>query len=133
MKPYHRPVPKMWWLKRLPYFLFVIRELTAAFVAFYCVLLLVLVYKLGQGREAYEAMLVFLKTPGMISLNVVAGLFVTYHSVTWFNLTPKVMVVQIGEERVPGYLIAGSNYIAWLVVSGVLAWIIVAKNVCPAI
>ena len=40
-----------------------------------------------------------------------------YHSVTWFAVTPKAMPVQIGENFLPGFVIAGAHYLAWLAVS----------------
>ena len=48
----------------------------------------------------------------------------TFHAVTWFNLAPKAMVVEVGGRRLPGALIAGANYAAWAVVSAVLAWLL---------
>ena len=125
MKLYHRPVQAAWWLKRRPYILFIIRELTSLFVGFYCLLLLVILYKLGQGEEAYNAMLAFLKSGPMVALHVVTLVFTVYHSITWFNLTPKALVIPMGEKRVPDVLIAGSNYVAWVVFSVILYWIIV--------
>ena len=49
-----------------------------------------------------------------------------YHSVTWFNLTPKAMVFWRGEERVSPTLIAASNYAAWIVVSILVAGIAIS-------
>ena len=125
MSPYHRPIPSTWWLKRRPYFFFMMRELTAFFVGVYCVILLVLVYKLGKGQEAYESMLEMLQNPLMIAFHAIALLFSLYHTITWFNLTPKAMVIQIGEKRVPGVLLAGGNYVAWLALSTLLVWFMV--------
>jgi len=34
------------------------------------------------------------------------------------------MVVHVGPKRLPGILIALSNYLAWVAVSAVLAWLI---------
>ena len=125
MKLYHRPVQKAWWLKRRPYVLFIVRELTSLFVGFYCLLLLVALYMLGQGEEAYEGMLTFLRSGPVIALHIIALIFTVYHSVTWFNLTPKAIVIPIGEKRVPDVFIAGSNYVAWVVFSGILYWFVV--------
>jgi len=47
---------------------------------------------------------------------------VLYHSITWFNLSPKAMVVRLGRFRVPDLMIAGGNYAAWFVISGIIAW-----------
>ena len=46
----------------------------------------------------------------MLALNVVSLFFVVFHAITWFNLAPKAMVVRVGNTRVPGLLIAASNY-----------------------
>jgi fumarate reductase subunit C len=48
---------------------------------------------------------------------------VLFHTITWISLTPKVLVLWRGDERVDPTLIAASNYLAWLVVSGVVAWV----------
>ncbi len=124
MKLYHRPVQKAWWLKRRPYVLFIVRELTSLFVGFYCLLLLVTLYMLGQGEKAYEGMLTFLRSGPIIALHIIALIFTVYHSATWFNLTPKAIVIPIGEKRVPDVFIAGSNYVAWVVFSGILYWFV---------
>ena len=48
----------------------------------------------------------------------------TFHAVTWFNLAPKAMVVDMGGRRLPAAVVAGANYAAWAVVSAVLAWLV---------
>ena len=58
-------------------------------------------------------------------LNIVGFLFLLLHTVTWFNLTPRAIVLRLGGKRVPDILIIAPNYVAWLVISGVLAWVIV--------
>lgn len=123
-KPYVRSIPWTWWLKRRPYTLFMLREFSAVFVAAYAVLLLVMLYKFGQGEEAFDGFLAMLKTPMSRVLHVVAFLFILLHTISWFNLTPQAMVIQIGERKVPGVLIAGINYLVWIVVSAVVAWIV---------
>ncbi len=125
MKLYYRPVQNAWWLKRRPYVLFIVRELTSLFVGFYCLLLLVTLYLLGQGEKAYEGMLTFLRSGPIIALHIIALIFTVYHSVTWFNLTPKAIVVPMGEKRLPDVFIAGSNYVAWVFLSGIMYWFVV--------
>jgi fumarate reductase subunit C len=46
--------------------------------------------------------------------------FAAYHSVTWFNLTPKALPVQLGEEFVPGWVIAGAHFAGWAVLSFII-------------
>ena len=125
MKLYYRPVQNAWWLKRQPYVLFIVRELTSLFVGLYCLLLLVTLYSLGQGEKSYDGILTFLKSGPIIFLHVVALIFTVYHSITWFNLTPKAIVIPIGEKRLPDIFIAGSNYVAWVILSGIVYWLIV--------
>ena len=124
MSTYHRPVSNTWWLKQKSYILFMIRELTSVFVAGYCIFLLVLVYKLTQGAEVYGNLIAALKSPSSIMLHFITLAFVLYHTITWFNLTPKILVIYKGEERIPQGLVAGTFYAGWVVVSVVLAWLV---------
>ncbi len=127
MSPYRRPVPAAWWLKKGVYFLFIIRELTSVFIAAYLMLFLLLLHNLSIGREAYEAYLRFLAAPGMIAFHIVALAAALYHTFTWFNLVPNIMVVRVGENRVPAIVVAGANFVAWIVVSIVIAWIVLSR------
>ena len=119
---YVRPVPNTWWLKRWPYFLFMVRELTSVAVAGYAAFLLYLVYRLGQGADAYAAGIELILSPISIALHSIALVLVLFHTITWFNVTPKVIVIHVGEERVPDLLIAGAHYAGWLIASAIIAW-----------
>ena len=114
--------PIFWWVQRWVYVCFIARELTSVAVA-YCAVWLLLVYQaLQSGPEAYAALMSRLSHPAMIALHVFALLAVLYHSITWFNLSPKALVFRFGRWRVPDLMIAGGNYAAWLFISGVIAW-----------
>lgn len=119
---YRKRVSTYWWLQRWEYLRFVLREVSSVFVAFFVVTTLVQLYVLSRGPEAYAGFQNWLKNPFVIALNVVSFFFVVFHSITWFNLSARAMVVRIGGKRVPGTLISSSNYAAWLVVSAVIAW-----------
>ena len=112
-KEYIRPMPANWWMMKKTYALFIIRELTCIFVGGYALFLLVLVARHDQP----QAFVAWLNSPLLIVLQIIALPMVLYHSVTWFNLTPKVMVVWRGEERVSPLLIAGANYVVWAILS----------------
>ncbi len=99
-----------------------VRELTSVGVAGYSVFLLYLVYRLGQGSEAYEAAIGLIMSPASIALHLIVLMLALYHTVTWFNVTPKVIVIHLGEERVPAFMIAGAHYAGWLAVSMIVAW-----------
>ena len=118
---YRRRVSVWWWLQKRSYTGFVLRELTSVFVAFFALVCLWQLRALAQGPDAYAQFLARLKTPLFLTLDTVAFLFVLFHAITWFNLTPKAMVVRVGGKRVPDWVIVGSNYAAWLVVSGAVA------------
>ena len=124
MSTYHRPVSNTWWLKRKPYILFMIRELTSVFVAGYCIFLLVLVYKLTQGADAYGNFMAALKSPSSVSLHLITLVFVLYHTITWFNLTPKILVLYRGEDRIPQGLVAATFYAGWVVVSIIITLLV---------
>lgn len=130
--PYHpkwyRPrVSVWWWLKTWPYFRWVLRELTSVFVACFAAISLWQVRALGEGPEAYARFAARLETPFFITLNSVALLFVLFHAITWFNLAPTAIVVRLGGKRVPNGVITSSNYLAWAVLSGIVARILIGE------
>ena len=119
---YRRRVSVWWWLQKGSYTVFVLRELTSVAVAFFAVVTLGLVRAVAAGPLAYQRFLARLGTPLFLSLHAVAFLFVMFHSITWFNLAPKAMVVRIRGKRVPDAVVAGLNYGAWLVLSAAVAF-----------
>ncbi len=124
MKPYIRPMPRDWWLQRLPYLSFMAREVSSIFVAAYVVIFMVMLSRISQGPEAYQAFLASLESPLAIFFHVVALAFALIHTLSWFSLTPKAMMLYIGEDRVPSYWILGSHYAAWIAISAFVAWMI---------
>jgi fumarate reductase subunit C len=124
---YRTRVSTYWWLLRLNYVRFILRELSSIFVASFVVITLMQVRALALGPGPYAEFQEWLRTPIVVIWNVISFLFVVYHTVTWFNLTPRAMTVRLGGKRLPDLLIAGSNYVVWLVVSGIVAWLILGK------
>ena len=127
-KEYIRPIPATWWLKKRSYTLFMVRELTAVFVAGYALFLLFVLFKATQGEVAFNAFVEVLKSPISIILHVCALIMALYHTITFFNLSGAVMRVWRGEERVPPLAIVAPNYIAWAVVSAAIVWIAVIAS-----
>ena len=120
---YRRRMSVWWWLKNRAYAMFVVRELTSVFVAFFAMLYLWQLRAVAKGPDAYAQFMARLKTPPFLILDAVALLFVLFHTITWFNLTPTAMVVRVKGKRVPDRIVAGSNYVVWVLLSGVVAWI----------
>ena len=126
MKPYVRQIPAGWWLKSSSYLLYMVRELTCVFVGGYAALFLIMIRSLAQGPAEYEAFMAMLRSPLAILFHAVALGFALLHTITWFHLTPKAMAVWKGEERLPPAMMIIPNYIGWIVVSGVIAYVVLA-------
>ena len=111
-----------WWLGRWPYFTFILREVSSIFVAWFVVFLLMLIRAVSQGEGNYRQFLDWSGNQSVVVLNLISLFFVVFHAITWFNLAPQVIVVRVAGRRVPGLLIAASNYAAWLLSSAIEFW-----------
>jgi fumarate reductase subunit C len=116
-------MPRAWFLARPTWTFFLLRELTSLFVGVFAVEVLLLVRSVGRGKEAYEAFLARLASPGVVAFHVVAFAFVVYHTITWFVAAPKAMRMKLGEEPVPPAAIVLGHYVAWFVVSAAILWL----------
>jgi succinate dehydrogenase subunit C len=121
----YRPrLPLLWWLRRRSYLVFVVRELTSVFVAWSVAFTLLAVHAILEGADAYRRFLDWSAAPWLIVVNAIALVFVVFHTVTWFNLTPQAVVVRVRGRRVPDVGIAAPLYLAWLVLSALVVWIV---------
>ena len=123
-KLYRRAMSRWWWVQNRSYLSFMVRELTSVFVGFFAVLSIWQIRALGQGPDAYAMFMDRLRSPLLVVVHGVALVFVLYHAITWFNLTPTTMVVRFGERRVPDAVIAGLNYLACVGLSAGVAWVL---------
>ena len=146
---YRQPISRLWWTKKRTYFLFVMRELSSVFVAWFAVFLIVMVFAIGRGEASYQRFLDFAASPIVVVVNIVALAFAVLHTVTWFVLTSQAMVVRLGGRlvpavkmvtvagrtvpaatavrvggRVPAGMIIASQYVALIVVSAFIAWLV---------
>jgi fumarate reductase subunit C len=123
---WYRPrIPIFWWLRRRSYLLFVLREMSSVFVAWFVVFLLLLVNAVAQGPEDYRRFVDWSATPGVLLLNVVALCFVMLHAVTWlFTLSPHAMVVRLHGRRLPAAVIGAGNLVAWVLASALVAFLV---------
>lgn len=116
-KVHYPQLPTNWWLKQPNYLRYMLRELTCIPIGAFAVLLIFALLRLGQGPEAWQAFRAALATPLAITWQLLALAFAIYHSITWFALAPRTMLVQMGTRRVPAGWIAGAHYVAWAVLS----------------
>ena len=123
LKFYRRPMSFWWWLERRAYFNFILRELTCVFVGAFAVLTLLQIRSLGRGAEAYAVFIDQLSAPAFLIFSVVTFLSVCYHTVTFLQAVPTIVVVRLREGRVPDRIVASVHYALWLVVSLAIAFI----------
>ena len=121
---YRRPVSTWWWLRKRSYVLFVLRELSSIFVAWFVALLLVMIGAVGRGRSSWETFLDFASHPVVLVVDLIAAGFLVLHVVTWFALTPQAMVLRVRGRRVPGSAILASQYVGLAVVSAFVVWMV---------
>ena len=123
LEGYHRPISTWWWLRKRSYFVFVMRELSSIFVAWFVLFLLVMITAVGRGGSSYESFLDVAAHPVVVAINVVASAFLVLHLVTWFALTPQAIVVEVRGRRVPGSVILASQYVGLAAVSAFVVWL----------
>jgi fumarate reductase subunit C len=147
---YRQPVSRLWWLKKRSYFLFVLRELSSIFVAWFAVFLMIMVVAIGRGEASYQSFMNWAGSPVVIAINLLALAFLVLHTVTWFALTPQAMVVRgpggrrvmamtqvnvAGRRvpaatsirvggRLPASVVIASQYAGLIVVSAFIIWLV---------
>ena len=122
---WYRPqVSVYWWLGEWHYLKFILRELSSVFVAVFVVETLLMVSALRDGPEAYAHFQQCMRNPLVIVLNVVSFFFIVFHAITWFNLAPSAMPVRVGGKKLPEVLVAAPSYVAWLIVSAFVCWVV---------
>jgi len=116
-KPYVRPMTWRWIVRHPRYVRYMAREFSCLFIGGWTLLMVWGLKQLAEGPAAWAAFLECLQSPASIVFHVLALAFAVYHSITWFNLTPKALPLQVGEEFVPDAAISGAHFGAWAVLS----------------
>ena len=116
-RPYVQPMAPSWWMQQGRYVKYMFRELTCLFIALNGVVLMVGLYRLSQGPDAFATFLSALWSPLGQAFYGLVLLMALVHSVTWFNLTPKAMPLWLGDKKIPGWVIIGAHYIGWIGIS----------------
>lgn len=116
-KPFVREMTSEWIFRHPRYLRYMTREFSCLFIGAWTLMLVCALARLSEGPEAWAAFLQGLQSPLIVAFHVVALAFAVYHSVTWFNLTPKALPLQLGDEFVPDAAISGAHFGAWAVLS----------------
>ena len=117
-----------WWLQKRSYFMFILREASCVFVAWFVVFLLMLVRAVGQSETNYQQFLRWSASPPVVLLNLVSLLFIVLHTITFFQAAPRAMVLHVGHSRVPDRVVAVGHYLGLLAASGIVAWILLGVS-----
>jgi fumarate reductase subunit C len=127
-KPYVRAVSRTGWYFRHPRYLrYMSREVTCVFIGAFALLLLCALERLSAGRAAWESFLAALTGPWSVLALLVVLAFAVHNSTSWFNVTPKAMPVQIGEDFLPGRYIVAAHYAAWLIASLLILYLALGR------
>lgn len=121
-KPYVRAISKTRWYLNSPfthprYLRYLSREVTCLFIGAFALLMLCALQRLSVGQVEYEAFLAALTGPWSALGLLLILVFAVHNATSWFNVTPKALPVQIGEEFLPGKYIIAAHYVLWLVTS----------------
>jgi fumarate reductase subunit C len=121
-KAYYPHKSPTWWLRNLKYFLFMMRELSSAFVAAFLLLFLYQIFLLSKGEAVHGAFQESLRSAGFIVFYAVAFIFALYHSITWFAVVGRIQIVRLGKLTIPPVLVTAGAFIGWFVVSAAIAY-----------
>lgn len=117
-KPYSQPFARYsWWLSQGRYLRYMAREITSLFICAYTVVLVIGLWRLGEGKAAWDAFLEVVQSPLGVAFHIIVFAFALYHTGTWFKVTPKAMPLEIAGKRLPGFVIVGAHYAGWAIVS----------------
>ena len=120
-----RQMPLTWWMQKRNYVVYVLRELSAVFIALVAVLTIVQVSGARSGAEAYAQVQGLLAHPVSIVIAVLALGFALLHSVTFFIAAGKVWVVYLGERRIPASVVVWSHVAMGVGASALVAlWVL---------
>lgn len=124
--PAPRQYSKAWFLKRRPYRIYMLRELSAVFFAVYTLLMILLVAKVHDGVSAFREYVDTLRSPGLVLFAIVALLFALLHSVTWFRAIPSVLSPGHDERSASRRLLIGAPYAVMLGLTAMVLGIVLA-------
>ena len=115
--PYVRPMTSEWIFRHSRYVRYMLREFSCLFIAGWTLMLVWGMKQLAEGPAAWAAFLQWLASPASIVFHLLALGFATYHAITWFNLAPKALPLQLGDDFVPEGAISGAHFAGWALFS----------------
>jgi len=122
-KPFVRPVSKTgWYFKHPRYLRYMSREVTCIFIGALALLMVVALERLSQGPAVFDSFLAALTGPWSTLGLLLILVFAVHNATSWFNVTPKALPVQLGEEFLAGKYIVGAHYVVWGLTTLAVLW-----------
>lgn len=118
-RPYVRPMKRTWFMDHPFYRNYMVRESSCVFDGLYAINLFIGLVQLVKGPDAWQSWLDFQANPLMILFTVVTLGMTLYHSVTYFDMTPRVLPQQI-RKLVADNVVNKLMYVGLVVVSAVI-------------
>lgn len=119
-KPYHAKQPANWFLKQHFYMWYMLRELTSIPVALYALNLMWGLASLVSSEAAWLNWIHAQQHGVMVLLALIALVGAGYHTMTWFQATPKILKIQLGEKFVPEKIIWLAHWAGFAVIALIL-------------
>jgi len=126
-QPFVRPMSKTtWYMRNKRYKVYMLREMTSLLVGFYTFLTIWALAALSANSpDAWNDFIVSQQNPGMLVFHGLALLyFLFFQTFPWFRLAPKAMPVHVGEKKLPGAYIVIGHYVAWVLISAFIFWLV---------
>ncbi len=116
-RPYMRAMDG-WWRRNAYFKKYMLREVTAFFVAAYALVLLAGVIRLSQGPAAFNEWLAGLGSRWSIGLHGILLVIFLYHTYSFFEIMPKTMPpVVVGGKRLSRAAVTNLGLLASAVAS----------------
>jgi len=119
-KPYIRKQSPTWWVNKPFYRFYMLREASSVPVFLYGLFLLWGLLSLSQGEASFAAWMEMAGSPASSIFHVIVLAAALLHAYTWFQLTPKIVVLRLGKFRVPDQWVMAAHYLIFVIVSAVI-------------
>jgi fumarate reductase subunit C len=121
--PHVREVsPTRWYFRHRRYWRYMAREVTSIFIGIFTIILLVGLERLSAGPAQYEAFLAALQSSGSVIFLSLTLAFSLYNTFTWFNVAPKALPLQFGDEMAPDSVVRNAHYAIWIGLTLLILW-----------
>lgn len=74
-------------------------------------------YTNAVGQDEFYRFIFFLRSPFAVVLNCIALLVAIFHSISWFNLAPKVIFLSKSNKTAQDYFLTASLWLVTLAIS----------------